>query len=359
MKCTIRTVLSPRAVFGKRAQFRLHASSKEDSRVLQKVGRVLREKALGDFGRIFEGTSKTREQLGIMEELLAYWTLESSEDTLEELEDTLIMADFGPKVALKLIDQIRDKIRDGLIKSGDDVFEELRVSIKDLILNKMNTATMSHHEKNVVTTRPIVWMIVGVNGGGKTTTIGKLAFQLQQKNEKVILAPGDTFRAAGFEQLMKWSERSGAKIGHFEEGKRPSTVLYQTLETAIKEDLDYVICDTSGRLHTNYGLMEELAKCKRTLGKKVDSAPHEVYLVLDGTTGLNMLNQAKEFHETVGLTGLILTKLDGTAKGGAVISVMDELNLPVKYIGVGEGIDDLLPFNPESFIDALLPRNNK
>ncbi|GMH35353.1 hypothetical protein BSKO_03221 [Bryopsis sp. KO-2023] len=319
--------------------------------VFKKIARVLREKAQGDLDRISKGTSKTREQLGIVDELLAYWTLESSEDTLEELEDALIMADFGPSIALKVVDKLRDRIREGTVKTGDELFSELRIAIKGLLMEKGGSAELQFGEES-----PAVILIVGVNGGGKTTTIGKLAHRFVQEGAKVMLAPGDTFRAAAYEQLQKWADRAGASMSDFEEGKKPSSVLFKAVDGAIKsQEADVLLCDTSGRLHTNYGLMEELAKCKRTLEKRRPGCPDEVLLVLDGTTGLNMLNQAREFNEYVGLTGLILTKLDGTAKGGAVVSVVNELGVPVKFVGVGEGLDDLQPFDPESFVDALLP----
>jgi fused signal recognition particle receptor len=171
-----------------------------------------------------------------------------------------------------------------------------------------------------------------------------------------VLAAGDTFRAAAAEQLEEWGRRAGAEVVRAESDKaRPDTVLYQAVDSAVRSGADLVLCDTSGRLHTNWSLMDELAKCKRALAKRLPGAPHEVLLVLDGTTGLNMLNQAKEFNETAALTGIILTKLDGTARGGAVVSVVDELGVPVKYVGVGEGIADLQPFDPASFVDALFP----
>mmetsp|Transcript_43145 Transcript_43145/g.137785 ORF Transcript_43145/g.137785 Transcript_43145/m.137785 type:complete len:203 (-) Transcript_43145:36-644(-) len=199
-------------------------------------------------------------------------------------------------------------------------------------------------------------MVVGVNGGGKTTSIGKLAHRLSvEAGAKVLLAAGDTFRAAAGEQLGVWAERTGATMAPYTLKQRPDAVLYEATALANKGDVDVLLCDTSGRLHTNYNLMEELAKCKRSIGKVMDGAPHEVLLVLDGTTGLNMLRQAQEFNETVGITGLVLTKLDGSARGGAVVSVVDELGIPVKFVGVGEKIEDLQTFDPESFVEALFP----
>ncbi|KAL4434779.1 hypothetical protein ABPG77_005306 [Micractinium sp. CCAP 211/92] len=319
--------------------------------VLQKLARVFKEKAQQDVDRIFKGTSKTREKLGVIEELFAYWNLEDADETLEELEDALIMSDFGPKTAFKIVDGIRDKVKRGQIKTGEQMRSELKGSIVDLLTSRGGSSELA-----IEGAKPAVLLVVGVNGGGKTTTIGKLAHKFASGGAKVVLGAGDTFRAAAAEQLEEWARRSGAEIVRAASEKaRPDTVLFQTVDQAVKTDADLVLCDTSGRLHTNWNLMDELAKCKRSITKRLPDAPHEVLLVLDGTTGLNMLNQAKEFNETVQLSGIILTKLDGTARGGAVVSVVDELGVPVKFVGVGEGIEDLQPFDPESFVEALFP----
>jgi len=204
--------------------------------------------------------------------------------------------------------------------------------------------------------KPSVLLVVGVNGGGKTTTIGKMAYKFASEGASVMLAAGDTFRAAAGEQLDQWAKRSNAEIVLAEDEKtRPDTVLYKAVAQAVERDIDLVLCDTSGRLHTNWSLMEELSKCKKSIGKCLDGAPHETLLVLDGTTGMNMLNQAKEFNESVALSGIILTKLDGSSRGGAVVRAVDELGLPIKMVGVGEGVEDLQPFDPVSFVDALFP----
>lgn len=319
--------------------------------VLQKLARVFKEKAQQDYDRIIKGTSKTREKLGVVEELFTYWVLEDADQELEELEDALIMSDFGPKTSFKIVDAIREQVMAGTLKTGPEIRESLKKSIRELITQRGGDTDL-----NLGTAQPAVILIVGVNGGGKTTTIGKLANKFGSNGAKVILAAGDTFRAAAAEQLEEWARRSNAEIIRAESEKtRPDTVLYKAVDQAITKGADLVLCDTSGRLHTNWDLMDELAKCKRSITKRLEGAPHEVLLVLDGTTGLNMLNQAKEFNETVGLTGIILTKLDGTARGGAVVSVVDELGVPVKFVGVGEGIDDLQPFNPDSFVEALFP----
>lgn len=203
--------------------------------------------------------------------------------------------------------------------------------------------------------RPMLPCCPGCRRGGKTTTIGKLASRLVASGASVMVVPGDTFRAAAAEQLKTWADRAGAVMAEYKPGTKPSGVMFDAVKKAQADKVDVVVCDTSGRLHTNEGLMSELTGCKRAIGRAQDGAPEEVLLVLDGTTGLNMINQAKEFHEAVGLTGLVLTKLDGTARGGAVVSVVDQLGVPVKFVGVGEGIEDLQLFDPEAFVEALFP----
>lgn len=319
--------------------------------LIQKLGRVLKEKAQGDLDRVFNGASKTRERLGVVEELFTYWSLEDADDTLEELEEALITADFGPKTALKVVDVIRSKLKSGKMKTGEQIRSELKDSILQLLRNRGGNTDLQLGDE-----QPAVILVVGVNGGGKTTTIGKLAHKFNSEGVKVLLAAGDTFRAAAAEQLQVWADRSGVEVyAGTRKDARPDNVLYQAVDKAVKEEYEVVICDTSGRLHTNVKLMDELAKCKRAVGKRLTKAPHETLLVLDGTTGLNMLNQARQFNETVKLTGIVLTKLDGTARGGAVVSVVDELGLPIKFVGVGETVEDLQPFNAENFVEALFP----
>mmetsp|Transcript_34801 Transcript_34801/g.98662 ORF Transcript_34801/g.98662 Transcript_34801/m.98662 type:complete len:382 (-) Transcript_34801:146-1291(-) len=318
---------------------------------LQKLGRVLKEKAEADLDRVLKGTSKTREKLGVVEELFTYWNLDDYEDILEELEDALISSDFGPKTALKVVDTVRERVMAGELKSGDDIRAALKDSIRHIMVTRGGNT-----ELQLGDSKPAVVLILGVNGGGKTTSVGKLAYKFNSEGLSVSLAPGDTFRAAAAEQLEEWARRSNAKMGTFEEGMKPEDVLFNTVDDATaSEDIDVVLCDTSGRLHNNFKLMEELKRCKESIQKACGGAPHEVLLVLDGTTGLNMLNQAREFSDLVGVTGIILTKLDGSARGGAVVSVVDELGVPVKFVGVGETADDLQPFNPETFVDALFP----
>jgi len=322
--------------------------------LLAKLGRVLKEKAAGDLDRFVKGTTKTRERLGLVEELLTFWSLEDYEDQLDELEEALIAADFGPKTALKLVDMLREELKGGHIKDT----QQLRAALKASLVQLLEPAGGSSSSGSALDLRgsPAVILVVGVNGAGKTTTIGKLAHRLSKEGARVMLAPGDTYRAAAAEQLAEWARRSGSKMAAFKEGGRPGGVLAAACNKAKQsKDVDVVVCDTAGRLHTAYALMEELTGCKRSIANVLPKQPCETLLVLDGTTGLNMLTQAREFNDAVPVTGLILTKLDGSARGGAVVSVVDTLGLPVKFIGVGEGLDDLQPFNPETFAEALFP----
>lgn len=286
---------------------------------------------------------------------MALWKVDEAEDTLEELEEELIMADFGPKTSLKVVDTVRAEVARGNVKTGAQMRAVLKQAIVGVLQERGGDAGL-----NLQAEAPTVLLVVGVNGGGKTTTIGKLANKFTGEGASVLLAAGDTFRAAAAEQLGVWAERTGATMAPYQEGKRPSGVLFDAVKQAITDDggFDVCICDTSGRLHTNSQLMDELAKCKRAIGKSLDGAPHEVLLVLDGTTGVNMLNQAKEFNDTVGVTGIILTKLDGSARGGAVVSVVDSLGIPVKFVGVGETLADLQSFDPLGFVDALFPEDD-
>eukprot|EP00195_Chlamydomonas_chlamydogama_P017732 CAMPEP_0202891100 /NCGR_PEP_ID=MMETSP1392-20130828/1267_1 /ASSEMBLY_ACC=CAM_ASM_000868 /TAXON_ID=225041 /ORGANISM="Chlamydomonas chlamydogama, Strain SAG 11-48b" /LENGTH=365 /DNA_ID=CAMNT_0049574775 /DNA_START=27 /DNA_END=1124 /DNA_ORIENTATION=- len=318
--------------------------------LLQRLGRVIKEKASGDFDRFFKGTTKTRERLGLVDELLAFWSLEDYEETLEELEEALITADFGPKTALKIVDRVREAIKAGRVKTGEDIRAQLKSSIIELLNARGKSSELA------LAGKPAVVFIVGVNGAGKTTTIGKLAYKFSQEGAKVYLIPGDTFRAAAAEQLAEWGRRSGAVMGAFKEGSRPMTVIASCLEDAKSQGVDLILCDTAGRLHTAYALMEELEACRAAINKALPGQPDETLLVLDGTTGLNMLNQAREFNDSVRLSGLILTKLDGSARGGAVVSVVDQLGVPVKFVGVGETVEDLQPFSAEAFAEALFPQ---
>ncbi|KAL2623294.1 hypothetical protein R1flu_003499 [Riccia fluitans] len=331
---------------------RCEAGSGEKIGFFGRLGRVIKEKAKGDIDRLFNGFSKTRENLSVVDELLTYWNLSDSETVLDELEEALLVADFGPRTALKIVDELRNDILAGKLKTGPEIKNALKANILDLLTKKVTT-----NELQLGTSRPAVIMICGVNGGGKTTTIGKLAHRFKKvEGTKVLMAAGDTFRAAAAEQLDVWAERTGSDIVLGEgEKKRPAAVLAQATKRAVEQSYDILLADTSGRLHTNYNLMEELRNCKRSITKVLPGAPQEVLMVLDGTTGLNMLPQARQFNEVAGVTGFVVTKLDGTSRGGCVVSVVDELGIPVKFIGIGERLDDLQAFDPEAFVNALFP----
>jgi fused signal recognition particle receptor len=265
---------------------------------------------------------------------------------LEELEEILLGADVGTAASARILSDIRTQIRSGLVKTADDV----RAAIKKQLLSILQKSTNSGTGHDVPQE---VWMIVGVNGTGKTTTCGKLAAREAQVGNRVLICAADTFRPAAIEQLAVWAQRSGSELIKSKIGADPSAVLHDALAAAAARNVDLVIVDTAGRLHTRSNLMQELEKMKRVAGRKIDGAPHEVLLVLDATTGQNGLSQAKEFMKSIGITGLIVTKLDGTAKGGVLFGICQDLKIPVKYIGVGEALDDLLDFSPEAFVDSL------
>ncbi|KAK1560296.1 hypothetical protein Q3G72_024839 [Acer saccharum] len=314
-----------------------------------RLGRLIKEKAKSDVEKLFSGFSKTRDNLAVIDELLLYWNLADTDRVLDELEEALLVSDFGPRITVKIVESLREDILGGKLKSGSEIKEALKKSVLDLL-----TKTANKTELQLGYKKPAVIMIVGVNGGGKTTSLGKLAYRLKNEGAKILMAAGDTFRAAASDQLEIWAERAGCEIVMAKDANaKASSVLTQAVKRGKEQGFDIVLCDTSGRLHTNYSLMEELIACKKAIGKIVSRAPNEILLVLDGTTGLNMLPQAREFNEIVGITGLILTKLDGSARGGCVVSVVDELGIPVKFVGVGEGVDDLQPFDAEAFVNAI------
>ncbi|XP_062090262.1 cell division protein FtsY homolog, chloroplastic [Humulus lupulus] len=316
-----------------------------------RLGRLIKEKAKNDVEKIFSGFSKTRDNLAVVDELLLYWNLADTDKVLDELEEALLVSDFGPRITIKIVESLREDILAGKLKSGSEIKDALKKCVLNLLTNKG-----SKTELQLGFRKPAVVMVVGVNGGGKTTSLGKLAHRLKKEGAKVLMAAGDTFRAAASDQLEIWAERTGCEIVMAEgEKAKASAVLSQAVKRGKLEDYDIVLCDTSGRLHTNYSLMEELISCKKAVGKVVPGAPNEILQVLDGTTGLNMLPQAREFNDVVGITGLILTKLDGSARGGCVVSVVDELGIPVKFVGVGEGVEDLQPFDAEAFVNAIFP----
>lgn len=331
--------------------FRTCASSQPDA--MRRLGTVIREKAAADWKRLTEGTQKSRASFSVVDELSALWNLEESDEILEEIEEALLSADLGPVTSRRVAEEVREGVKLGELRDGGSIRGAVKNALVNVLRSGGNNELVWERDEDVA--RPAVAMIVGVNGGGKTTTIGKLAHRCRTQGRHVMLAAGDTFRAAAGDQLQAWAHRTQAAMGPVRMHSKPSGVLYASVQAAIEEGVDVLLADTSGRLHTNTDLMMELEGCKKSLSKALGRDPDEVLLVLDGTTGLNMLGQAKEFAQTVGVTGLILTKIDGTAKGGAVVGVVDVMKLPVKFVGVGEGIDDLQPFDPEAFVEALLP----
>jgi len=296
--------------------------------------------------RLKAGVEKTRAGLAnrIEETLTGRKVIDA--DLLEELEYTLISADIGVQTATEILDRIRQRVDRRLVNDAS----ELRSLIGEQLLEILQAAERPLPR---VSEPPAVVMVVGVNGSGKTTTIGKLAQRYRGEGHSVLLCAADTFRAAAMEQLEVWGQRAGCEVIRQKPGADPSAVLFDALQAAKARRTDYVIVDTAGRLQTKSNLMAELEKMRRTAGRVIAGAPHEVLLVLDGTTGQNGLEQARRFTETAGVTGLVLTKLDGTAKGGVVVAITRELNLPIRYVGVGEKAEDLLPFEPESFIRSI------
>jgi len=300
----------------------------------------------GFFDKLKRGIEKTRAGLtSRIEEVLAT-TKKIDEDLLEELEYTLISADIGVKTTEEVLSSIRQKVDRNLVNDAG----ELKHLIREHLLQVLQGSEKPPAE---VASPPEVVLVVGVNGSGKTTTIGKLTNRYKAQGRGVLLAAADTFRAAAIEQLQIWGTRTGTEVIHQKPGADPSAVLFDALQAAVARKFDYVIVDTAGRLHTKSNLMAELEKMSRTASRVVPEAPHEVLLVLDATTGQNGLEQARKFTEASGVTGIVLTKLDGTAKGGIVIAIARELNLPIRYVGVGEQLDDLLPFDAGKFVASL------
>lgn len=297
---------------------------------------------MGLFEKIKNGLTKTRKNLtGLFDSFTG-----ANDEFFDELEETLILADLGAELAVETVDRLRDTVKENGIRGGAEIKAELA---------KLLTATLQTQDSALrLTTTPSIILMIGVNGVGKTTTIGKLASRFRSEGKRVLLCAGDTFRAAAGEQLSIWAERAGAEIVRHEEGSDPGAVVFDGIAAAKARKADVIICDTAGRLHNKANLMNELTKISRIIDRELPGADRENLLVLDATTGQNGLIQAKTFSEAAGVTGMVLTKLDGTAKGGVAFAVMNELHIPIKLIGVGEQADDLLDFDPEAFVKALL-----
>lgn len=299
----------------------------------------------GFFGRLVEGLTKTRDNIiSGMDSIFSGFSA-IDDDFYEEIEETLIMGDLGIQTTMSIVEDLRKKVKDQHIKDPSECKALLMESMKQ----QMDLGENAYEFEN----RRSVVLVIGVNGVGKTTSVGKLAGQLKDQGKKVILAAADTFRAAAIEQLTEWSHRAGVEIIAQKEGSDPAAVIYDAVAAAKSRNADVLICDTAGRLHNKKNLMEELKKINRIIEKEYPDAYRETLVVLDGTTGQNALSQAKQFMEVADVTGIILTKLDGTAKGGIAVAIQSELGIPVKYIGIGEKIDDLQKFDAEAFIHAL------
>jgi fused signal recognition particle receptor len=310
-------------------------------------GSLDEEQKPGLFDRMKEAVTRTRENLSQRIEEVVSFGKEIDRATLDDLEATLIGADLGNTTTREVLDKLREKADRKQIRNADELKRLLKVELL-AILNAANTRPVQK-----VDGTPEVILVVGVNGTGKTTTIGKLSQVFRSQGKTVLLCAADTFRAAAIEQLEIWGQRTGTEVIRTKPGGDPAAVLYDALQAASARHSDYVIVDTAGRLHTKTNLMAELDKMRRTAQRIIPGAPHETLLVMDATTGQNGLQQARQFTEAAGVTGIVLTKLDGTAKGGVVVAISRELGLPVRYVGVGEKAGDLLPFNSEDFVDSL------
>ncbi len=301
---------------------------------------------MGFFNKLKIGLEKTKSSLSDkMNDVFSNFR-KVDEDLLEELEEILIMSDIGVETSTKIISNLRDRVKKEKLSDENDVKQALKEEIKNILDEQENGLDLSK--------KPTVILVVGVNGVGKTTSIGKIANRIKKEGKEVIIAAADTFRAAAVEQVEIWAKRSNSKIVKRDEGTDPASVVFEAIQELKKENGDVLICDTAGRLHNKKYLMDELIKIKKVIDKELPDAKKEVLLVLDATTGQNAISQVKAFKETVDITGLVLTKLDGTAKGGVVIGIVQENKIPVKFIGVGEQIDDMEIFNSEDFVNAII-----
>lgn len=303
---------------------------------------------MGLFSRLVSGLTKTRNNIASGLDSIFHGFTKIDDDFYEELEETLIMGDIGVDTTMNIIENLQEKVKENKIKEP----AECRQLLIDIIKEQMAVDETAYEYEN----RTSVVLVIGVNGVGKTTTIGKLAAQLKAQNKKVVLAAADTFRAAAIEQLTEWSHRAGVDIIAHQEGSDPAAVVFDACQAAKSRHADVLLCDTAGRLHNKKNLMNELGKIKRVIERECPDAYLETLIVLDGTTGQNALVQAREFKEVTDVSGIVLTKLDGTAKGGIAIAIQSEMGIPVKYIGIGEQIDDLQKFDSDAFVNALFER---
>jgi len=305
----------------------------------------------GFFGRLRAGLQKTRQALqGSLETVFSRKRLDV--ETLEELEEALILADLGMPVTEKVLQEVSNRVRKKTIAAGEGLRAGVIETIRDLLLTSMPAEAPG----NAPLPQPWVLMMVGVNGVGKTTTLGKLAQQYRKAGERPLLVAADTFRAAAIEQLEIWAQRAGVELIKGQPGGDSAAVAFDAVRAARARHMHRVLIDTAGRLHTKTHLMDELKKMQRIISRELPGAPQDIWLVVDATTGQNAIAQVRQFHESLGLTGLILTKLDGTAKGGIVINIAHQFRLPIRYIGIGEGVDDLRPFQAAEFAEALLSK---
>lgn len=302
---------------------------------------------MGFFDKIKEGLKKTRDSMSKSVESMLNSFTKIDEDLFEELEELLVMGDVGVHTAGRICDELRKRVKERGVTDPEKIMQMLREIVADLLRGG---------EALQIGTKPSVILVIGVNGVGKTTTIGKIASRLGNEGKRVVLGAADTFRAAAIEQLEVWAQRSGAELVRQSEGSDPAAVVFDAISAAKARNADVVICDTAGRLHNKKNLMDELSKIGRVIDRELPEADKEVLLVLDATTGQNAVNQAREFKNAAGITGIVLTKLDGTARGGVVLAIREELDLPVKFIGVGEQVDDLQPFDADQFAEALFSK---
>ncbi|MBT5549850.1 MAG: signal recognition particle-docking protein FtsY [Nitrospina sp.] len=302
----------------------------------------------GFFARLKSGLAKTRSNLAGGFENIVHGKAKVGPELLEELEENLLIADVGMQTTSFILEDLKREVSQNRIRENKEVLDQLKQRMVQVLSQNQKPLAFSEHQ-------PFVILVVGVNGSGKTTTIGKLARHWKQEGKKVLLAAGDTFRAAAIDQLQVWAERSDIPCISQKSGADPSAVAYDAVQAAVAREMDLVIIDTAGRLQTNINLMEELKKIKRVIGKILPGAPHETLLVLDATIGQNSISQARLFNEALEVSGLVMTKLDGSAKGGILFNLSGELKLPIRFVGVGEKPEDLQEFNPENFVEALIP----